>query len=844
MTLTEPTTLAELLAPPVVDYPDDGSVRPVQRHVWEPVETAALPPGAAPGLRGRSIAVIGGREATAAAVGAALTAAGASAHRLAPPAEGETGGFGPSTAAFHAAAGRLDGIVDLNVEESFDRAGADSWEGAFRQTVALLQACFPDWIAETDANRLFYLPVTWLGGRMGFGPDRVEQPLGGLWAGLAKGLPRELPNCNIRILDLTAEHSAESIGELVSRELYRWGAFEIGYHAGRRYSLRARHAQPGPPRRAIRPGDTVVMSGGGRGIGFALARSLAEDFGARVLVSGRGAVPDAASVPALALDDREFRQHRDERLREAVAGRRVPQVRAALEKLAQERELWANLAAARADGLRIEYVQCDITDPEQVGRLVAAAGDRLVGVVHNAGLDVPVRLPGKSEQTLSRVVRVKVGGFLNLLRAVADRPPLAFFCSTGSLTGRWGGMVGQLDYGAANEALSRLGLWASQDGEQPGRERRTPVSTVCWPTWERLGMITNYEATLRYMSAVDVREGLYHWKRELLGGGSGESTFIGDVGPAMLPSVLRGYRQDTGLPGIERLATSRHYLGEPLTFRPYGALSTAHLLRAEELPCCEDFRVDGEPALPVSLVLEYLRAAGEWVLPEQGDQLRFAELRDLAVELAELRMGPGRRAAELVRHAEGRWAEDGSWRVAVTLERSGRRLAAAELVFQAEPLTDVLPESLTGRWAEGTGLSAGTELLPLPGGGLGWTGHAFRLAAWRRDPDTGRWCATADPGRMSDLLLTSPAPGSELPLNQLENVLRAAWLCQVRDEPGLADAARRLTVERLRAEPPARTGGTGLLVGAPDGRDWTGHRPAGGDRVGRSLLQLTGLRFR
>ncbi|MET8698228.1 KR domain-containing protein [Kitasatospora sp. NPDC004723] len=844
MTIEEPAAPARALAAPVVEYPQDGSVRPVRRHVWEPVETAALPPGAAPGLRGRSIAVVGGREATAAAVGAALTAAGAAVHRLAPPAEGQRDGFTEAAEALHTAAGRIDGIVDLNLEEPFDGGGTDAWEGPLRQTFALLRACCADWVAETDAERLFYLPVTRLGGRMGFGPDRVEQPLGGLWAGLAKGLPREVPNCNIRILDLTAEHAAEQVGDLVSRELYRWGAFEIGHCDGRRYSLRARHERPGPAVRALRPGDTVVMSGGGRGIGFALARSLAEDFGARVVVSGRGAPPDAGATPALALDDREFRRYRDERLREAVAGRRVPRVRAELEELARRRELWTNLASARADGLRIDYVRCDITDPEQAARLVDEAGDRLAGVVHNAGVDVPVRLPGKTGQIVSLVVRVKVGGFLNLLRAVEGRPPSVFFCSVGSLTGRWGGMVGQLDYGAANEALSRLGLWASQDGEQSGRARRTPVSTVCWPTWERLGMVTNYEATLRYMSAVDVREGLYHWKRELFSGGTGESTFIGDVGPAMLPSVLRGYRQDTGLPGIERLAAARHFLGEPVRFRPHGSLTTAHVLRAGELPCCDDFRVAGEPALPVSLCLEYLRAAGDWVLPEPGDGLRLVELRGLEVELPLLGVGPGRPRAELVRHAEGGRSEDGGWRVSVTLERDGRRLASAELVYREGE------SAVEGDLSAPPGASGAEEVLPFPrGGALGWTGQAFRLAAWRRDGATGRPYARAEPGRTADLLLASPAPGAALPLNQVENVLRAGWLVQ----GGAGADARRLTVERLRAEPSA-VGAAVLLTGSPDGRDWTGHDRTGHDRTGRGVtedlrprqpvLRVTGLRYR
>ncbi|MFI0718668.1 KR domain-containing protein [Streptomyces sp. NPDC021224] len=805
--------------PPAVAYPPDGSVRPVGRYVWEPVETAPLPAAPDPGLRGRVIAVVGGRETEAYAIGTRLSAAGAHAHRLAPPRVGEAVDDDGVPAFLAAAGGRLDGIVDLGVPAPsvpFTAADPGAWEGAFRQTFRLLQAVHADWSAETDATRLFYLPVTRLGGLMGFGPAEgpppgIPQPLGGLWAGLAKGLPREIPACNIRVLDLGPEQAAET-AESVCRELYRWGPFEIGHHRGRRYTLRARAAQPGPPRASLSPADTVVLSGGGRGIGFALARALAADFGVRVIVSGRSPLPDERRSPEVALSEADFRTYRDDRLRAAAAERGIPAARAALAQLADARELWRNLATARADGLRIEYVPCDITDHEQTRGLLARAGDHLAGVVHNAGVDIPTRLPHKTPETLAAVTGVKIRGFLNLLQAL---PPgtTAFFCNVGSLTGRWGGMVGQLDYGAANEALSRLGLWAAA-------AHGLPVSTVCWPTWERLGMITNYEATLRYMSAVDVDEALHHWRRDLLARSTGEVTFIGDVGPAMLPSVLRGYQQDSGLPGIERLAAARSLLGEPVRYAPFAALTTHHVLRPAELPVCDDFRIGGDPALPLSLTLELLHAAGPWVQPEGTQDLPLREVRALTVDLPALRLPHPE--SRLTRTATGAWAADGTWRVTVELTAEGTHVASAQLVYGDAPRH---PEA------------ARTDTPPLtPGAGApSWTGHVVRLARWRYAPDGTRH-ALAEPHRPADWLLSSPAPAPTLPLGALENVFREAWSAQ------RAPEARRLTVASLTARPPAAA--PLRLTGTPDATHWTATPPGTPDDPDPGpALRITALRF-
>lgn len=822
------------LTVPVVDYPIDGSVRPVGRFVWEPQEVPLPPAEPSPLLRGRTIAIVGGHDATAASLAAELTDAGAAPVRVPPIAAGTAIGavqeraLAESTAQLRASAGPIDGIIDLNLKDPFATTGPTGWEGPLHQSFALLQSSYSDWAAELDATRIFYLAVTRMGGQMGFAGAPIEQPLGGLWAGLAKGLTREIPNCNVRVLDVGPVDGRDLAG-LITRELYRWDLFEVGYRDGRRFTLVALPVEVGPPTLELSPGDVVVISGGGRGIGYALARSLAETHGCRVIISGRAAAPDPAH-PVISMDSAAFRELRDGRLRQAAAERRMVPVRAELETLAQARLLARHLAQARAHGHQIEYVQCDVCDRQDVARLITAAGDRLVGVVHNAGVDVPTRLPGKTAGMVTNVVRVKVQGFFNLVDAVRGRPGLAFFGNVGSLTGRLGGMVGQLDYGAANEGLSRCGLWAANSGTDP-----LPVTTVCWPTWERLGMITNYEATLQYMSAIDVNEGLYHWQRELLSGGTREATFVGEIGAAISPSVLRGYRQNASLPAIDRIVSARFFLGTPLRFQPYRSITSANDLPLTSMPGCGDFRVDGMRALPISLALAYLLSAADWVQPEGLAELELDGVHDVAIELGGLKADSAGQL-RLVKEATGRWNED-AWQVSVLLCRDGGSVASAKLVYRpggpargAEPD----PGDEAAAFLASNVLAPDEPALSLPAGGrLTWLGQVFRLSAWHRHPITCRLWGRADEDRIEDLLTDSPAPRVPLPLNELESILRVAHHRAV-SVPG--GRANRLTIGRLRFDPAACP--AGRLIGDVDGRGWTGFTD---DR--RRRLRLDDLRF-
>jgi len=796
-------------APAGTRYGGD-STSPVDRFVWHPVGVAPAAP-APEALRGRRVVVIGGAPAARGRVAEAMRAAGAQVTTPGEPPQDAALDPEAVTAAATAAvraAGGVDGIVDLGVQGAFEPDRHERWKAALMRTTALLQAVYDDWATETDATRCFYLAVTWMGGRMGYDRRGVVQPLGGVWAGIAKSLPQELPNCRVKVLDMAVE-DAVAVGRACVAEAAAWDCYEVGYQDGQRYTL-ASAVPPAPqPRLQLGAEDVVLMSGGARGVGFAFARKLAAEVGCRIVVTGRSAVPDPATEPWVALSDEAHAQLRHTRLREAPPGE-VAAVRRDNDRRDALRELAGNLADAAAEGLPIEYRACDFLDAQQVRALVDDLGEHLRVVIHNAGIAAPTRLRGKPLPTVVGVVESKLVSFVNLVDAVRGRG-LDYFCNVGSVAGRMGGMIGQIDYAGANEVLSRLGFWAQ---EQLGM----PVATLCWTTWERIGLIANYDAALRYGAALKVDEGVERWLAELLGAEPTEAMFLGRIGTALSPGQIRGFLKFGDHPDLPWLLSRQHYLGDVEAFAPSRFLRARAAVRADRHPCGREFTVDGAPALPVSVALEYVLSVGDWVAPEGWPILYLQHLRDVRVDLDALGRAGDR--VELVKHGAGA-REGGDWVVRVRLsDGDGQELASADLVYGDEPPRSPAAPPVadaTAPWS------------PADGGRLGWHGLAVRPPRWRTR--AGDLVGDVVPAPPADLWTLSDPPLAQLPAAAIEAILRATAAA-----PGSPARPARLELDSVACSP------TGLPEATVAGR------PAEGrwdvlDRAGRVQLRCAGVRL-
>ncbi|VCO84712.1 cytochrome P450 [Burkholderia pseudomallei] len=778
-----PLPLAASPAPasPAVDA--DASARgvPAWRFTWRPVPVDPVPDEPSPALSGRRIALVNGRGGTAERVAAALARTCAKVSVFAPAASAD---HAEAARVFVNEAGPLDGIVDLGLEAPFALDDAGAWEAPMRRTVELLKACYGDWAAEDDTSRLFYVALTWMDGQMGYGETAGAQPLGGLWAGLAKTLPQELPNCNVRVLDIAPDETGR-VDRLVVNELYRWGLFEVGYRGGVRYTLHAKRNELPPhavdARTTLGAGDTVLFSGGARGIGLLCARALAERHGCTVIVTGRETPPDGGE-PWMALDEPGFKHYGLEQLRAATPEHPPKAIRAALQRLKRRRELRTALDEMAALGLPVHYRVCDVTDRAAVRALCDELGDSLRMVIHNAGVDRPVRLIQKRAEDFADTVRTKVLGFANLCDAVRARPRLVQFCNVGSLTGRWGGMTGETDYAAANEALARLGLWAARHAFSPA----CGVKTLVWPTWEGVGMITNFAVTQRYVSPMNVDEGVRHWLRELAAPGSGEVMFMGAVGRAPTPVQIKGFVPIRELPNIGELVTRRHHVGEPVRFRPFKRFESRYAIDPAVAPYAHAFRFNGRAVLPASLVLEHACAVGDWVMPPTGEPRELSEMTNVVLRLDALPDVPaGGAPVELASEAAGYMIGD-VWCVDVRCSdaRTQAELLSMTLVYRPQP------EQIGAAFARAPDTTP--EPAPLTSAPhAAWNGELLPAGDWSVPDDASAGIVRI--GRVPPAAVLSlwalPFPLElRLPVNHVEHVLRvllAEWGAARADAPAV-----------------------------------------------------------
>ena len=330
------------------------------------------------------------------------------------------------------AVGEVSGVVSLLALDETPVTGLPVLPRGFAATVALLQALddlrarVPVWFTTrgavaTGAEKAPDSPLQSL--IWGFGRV-VALEQAGNWGGLAD-LPATL---DTRAADRFAALPAR--GDHEDQVAIR----PTGV-LGRRLLRAATGALPAGGRRWT-PQGTVLVTGGtgalGRHVARWLARSGAKDL---LLVSRSG--PDAPGAA----------------------------------------ELMAELTES---GARAELVGCDIADPDDLARLLAAvpAERPLTAVFHTAAVLDDGVIGSLTPERLAEVLRVKVGGALNLDAATAglDLSAFVLFSSSSGVFGS----PGHGNYAPGNAFLDALA--------QDRRARGLPATAVAWSGWASGGM--------------------------------------------------------------------------------------------------------------------------------------------------------------------------------------------------------------------------------------------------------------------------------------------------------------------------------------------------------------------
>jgi acyl transferase domain-containing protein/NAD(P)-dependent dehydrogenase (short-subunit alcohol dehydrogenase family) len=397
---------------------------------------------------------------------------------------------------------------------------ASHWQESVLTPYLVAQQWFSAFPDSTRDRPMLFVAVTSMGGDLGIA-GQSDQHYGGAWSGLSKAMFLERSvtvgtDLRTHAIDFDPTCSDESKVELIIREIdSKEREAELAYRNGKRHVLRMVHAPLSLSSKEKTPFGKEgcwIITGGARGVTAEIAKRIGKLHGGTIHLVGSSPLPE---VPQewLSLDPMQTRELRSSIVRKAIEEKKTPaDVWNATEKAI---EIAKNLMSMSAQGIRIQYHACDISQLNNVSRLVdqiRGQGEPIVGVVHGAGYEKASRFSGKKLPLVMRTLESKVLGAIHLMQATATDPLHSFVAFT-SISGRYGA-IGQTDYGTANEWLAKV--------VARYQTKRPEVHAVAmdWHSWDEVGMAARPEtkhskllATMRFMP---VNEGVDHFMKELV----------------------------------------------------------------------------------------------------------------------------------------------------------------------------------------------------------------------------------------------------------------------------------------------------------------------------------------
>jgi acyl transferase domain-containing protein/acyl carrier protein len=293
--------------------------------------------------------------------------------------------------------------------------------------------------------------------------EKGQQPHGALSLGPILVLPTENPRLHLRSVDLEvgdAPPDARKTAAALLREASILEGSRSAWRGGRRFVLRhERITLPalGALGSTFKRHGIYLITGGLGGIGLCLAKWLARDYQARLLLTTRGGLPPRVEWEALLANP-------------SASVRVVDAIR--------------SIRAIEADGGQVIVAAADVADERAMAAAIAEARRQwgnLDGLIHAAGLSGAGTITALERATDTQaVLDAKVGGLDVLVRLLAEQPLdlVVLMSSINSLLGA----PGLCAYAAANAVLDAF----AEDLSPPAAWKH--VVAINWGTWRDVGM--------------------------------------------------------------------------------------------------------------------------------------------------------------------------------------------------------------------------------------------------------------------------------------------------------------------------------------------------------------------
>lgn len=276
-----------------------------------------------------------------------------------------------------------------------------------------------------------------------FSKQGDQQLMSGL-AGLLKTARLENPKLAAQMIEIESGETPEELVSKLKSNLHTRD-FHIRYEAGKRLvkgwdTVEALQAEDSHPWKDT---GTYLITGGMGGLGFIFANEIAKrSKGATLILTGRSALSN---------------------------------------------EMVTQLEEIRVRGVRVEYMQADVTSSKEVDDLiqrVTAEFGGLSGIIHSAGVIKDSLILNKTVEDLQAVLAPKVDGIVNLDQA-SKNLKLDLFVVFSSIFGVMGN-PGQADYCSANAFMDAYVTY--RNALVRSKERSGHTLSMNWPLWKDGGM--------------------------------------------------------------------------------------------------------------------------------------------------------------------------------------------------------------------------------------------------------------------------------------------------------------------------------------------------------------------
>jgi acyl transferase domain-containing protein/NAD(P)-dependent dehydrogenase (short-subunit alcohol dehydrogenase family) len=303
----------------------------------------------------------------------------------------------------------------------------------------------------------FLVTVTRNGGLFGFnGLESSDQAIGSALSGMVKTLRHEWQDAPALAVDLAKDFADgfEAANRFLGALRHGIGP-EIGVFRDRYVLPQLSEVQPGDPQPMdLGRDDTVLITGGARGVTYAIARRLATESGCRLILWGRTSLegPEEPEWLQSLSEETAIIQALGEQLGPKVSPR---QLRDEARTIMNLRHIRHHIEQLEALGSEVLYQSVDVRKDQQMVQALGEIEQRfgpLSGLVHGAGVLADKPFGDLDDEDFAAVVETKIKLLPHLSKPVMQE--LKFCALFSSSTARFG-RQGQLAYAVANEGLNK-----------------------------------------------------------------------------------------------------------------------------------------------------------------------------------------------------------------------------------------------------------------------------------------------------------------------------------------------------------------------------------------------------